>query len=123
MAKILIIDDMKGIRDSLTVILEKAGHDVVPAANGKIGLELASQSVFDLIITDILMPEVDGVEVILKLKDKANPNSTPVLAISGGGADVSAESALTLAHSFADEVMAKPFSRDDIIGAVERLTK
>lgn len=123
MAKILLIEDMKGVRDSLTMILERSDHTVIQAENGAAGLKLASGARFDLIITDILMPEVDGIEVIMKLKDQTPTNSTPILAISGGGASVSAENALTLARTFADEVLAKPFSRDDILSVVERLTQ
>jgi len=122
MAAILLIDDMKGVRESLAMILEKAGHQVTQAAEGAQGLSAAAGGKFDLVITDILMPQVDGTEVIMQLRDSARLSRTPILAISGGGADVPAEEALKIAESFADEVMPKPFSRDDILAAVTRLT-
>ncbi len=123
MAKILLIEDMKGVRESLSLILDRSGHDVVQAENGEAGLKLCEGANFDLIITDILMPKVDGVEVIMQLKNQSQSKATPILAISGGGANVSAENALTIARNFADEVLAKPFSRDDILMVVDRLTQ
>ena len=67
------------------------------------------------------MPEVDGSEVILELKQNSASN-VPVLGMSGGGSMVSAKEALRLADEYADEVMQKPFSRDEILSAVDRLT-
>ena len=120
MAQILLIEDMKGVRDSLSMVLEKAGHTVTLATDGAEGMSAAQSAAFDLVITDILMPTRDGSEVVISLK-KEDANR-PVLAMSGGSAMIPAEDALALAGKFADEVMQKPFSRNDILAAVDRLT-
>ena len=121
MANLLLIEDMKGVRESLTMVLEMAGHNVTTAGTGAEGIQAAQQQNFDLVITDILMPEVDGPEVILELKQNSASN-VPVLGMSGGGSMVSAKEALRLADEYADEVMQKTFSRDEILSAVDRLT-
>ncbi|WP_282607726.1 response regulator transcription factor [Pelagibius sp. Alg239-R121] len=119
MATILLIDDMNGVRSSLTTVLTTAGHQVVEAADGEVGLQKAGEQSFDLVITDIIMPKVDGSEVILALKTRSQ--TLPILAISGGGATVNAEKALMLARSTADAVLSKPFSRGDLLQAVDEL--
>ena len=121
MANLLLIEDMKGVRESLTMVLEMAGHNITTAGTGAEGIQAAQQQNFELVITDILVPEVDGSEVILELKQNSASN-VPVLGMSGGGSMVSAKEALRLADEYADEVMQKPFSRDEILSAVDRLT-
>ncbi len=119
MATILLIDDMEGVRSSLSTVLSTAGHQVVEAADGDAGLRKAAEQDFDLVITDIIMPKIDGSEVILALKQRAG--AAPVLAISGGGGTVNAENALMLARSTADAVLQKPFSRNDLLETVDEL--
>ena len=119
MATILLIEDMKGVRSSLTTVLKSAGHQVVEAEDGEAGLQKAVEQPFDLVITDIIMPKLDGSEVILALKER-KPD-LPVLAISGGGASVTAENALMVARKPAAEILPKPFSRGDLLEAVDRL--
>lgn len=119
MASILLIDDMNGVRSSLTTVLTTAGHQVVEAGDGEAGLKKAQERSFDLVITDIIMPKVDGSEVILALKERSP--ALPILAISGGGATVNAEKALMLARNTADGVLSKPFSRGDLLEAVDQL--
>lgn len=119
MATILLIDDMDGVRSSLSTVLATAGHQVVEAGDGEAGLRKAGEQSFDLVITDIIMPKMDGSEVILALKKRAG--TTPVLAISGGGGTVNAENALMLARSTADAVLQKPFSRNDLLETVDQL--
>lgn len=118
--QLLIIEDMQGVRDSLEVILSIAGYEVDMAKDGQEGLNKASTKSYDLIITDILMPELDGTEVIVQLKNAGN--KTPILAISAGGNGVSASQALTIAQEKADSVMEKPFSKEDLLGKVKELT-
>ena len=119
MAAILLIDDMNGVRSSLTTVLTTAGHQVEEAGDGEAGLRKTQEGAFDLVITDIIMPKVDGSEVILALKAR-QPN-LPILAISGGGATVNAENALMLARGTADAVLSKPFSRGELLEAVDQL--
>jgi len=117
--KILLIEDMKGIRDSLEMILSTGGYQLDFAANGADGLRKVGSSAYDLIVTDILMPEVDGTEVIIALR--AAGNRMPILAISGGGAGVSADAALMVAKQKASAVLAKPFSKSELLDAVRAL--
>jgi two-component system chemotaxis response regulator CheY len=120
MARILLIDDMKGVRRTVCAVLKRAGHDVTEADDGGVGLQLLqSGQTFDLVITDMLMPKHDGTEVILYLGSIANPPK--VLAISGGGAQVSADEAFMLARTKADGTLAKPFDNDELIVMVDRL--
>lgn len=119
MASILLIEDMDGVRSSLTTVLTMAGHKVEEASDGEAGLKKSDEKAFDLIITDIIMPKLDGSEVILGLKKRRA--QTPVLAISGGGASINAEQALMLARATADAVLPKPFSRTDLLQTVDQL--
>jgi DNA-binding response OmpR family regulator len=117
--KILLIDDMKGIRDSLEMILSMGGYQLDLAADGAEGLRKANSTAYDLIVTDILMPAVDGTEVIMALR--ASGSRVPILAISGGGAGVSADAALMVAKEKATAILAKPFSKSELLDAVRAL--
>jgi len=83
MAKILVIDDERSIRNTLKDILEFEKHQVALAENGKLGLEVAQNNVFDLIFSDIKMPEMDGIELLVNLKEKEI--DVPIIMISGHG--------------------------------------
>jgi DNA-binding NtrC family response regulator len=83
MATILVIDDDASIRRSLRRILELHGHQVREADNGSAALDLEARGDLDLVITDIYMPEMDGIEFLIRFRD-LYPR-TPVIAISGGG--------------------------------------
>lgn len=83
MAKVLIIDDERSIRNTLKDILEFEKHQVVLAENGKTGIEQAQTSTFDVIFSDIKMPEMDGIEVLSALKEMEI--EAPIVMISGHG--------------------------------------
>ena len=83
MAKILVIDDERSIRNTLKDILEFEKHQLTLAENGKQGLEIAQNTVFDLIFSDIKMPEMDGIEMLVQLKEVGI--EAPVVMISGHG--------------------------------------
>lgn len=119
MANILLVEDMKGVRDSLDLILSSSGHNIELAENGKLGIEKIKDNTYDLIITDILMPEIDGAEVIIYAKQKDSKQK--VLAISAGGNGISADQALELASQKADDILEKPFSKDDLIEKINAL--
>ena len=72
MARLLIIDDERGIRNTLKEILADEGYEVEVAENGKQGLEMAQAKAYDLIFSDIKMPEMDGIDVLKALKGQSD---------------------------------------------------
>jgi CheY-like chemotaxis protein len=121
MASILLIDDMKGVRRTVSALLKRAGHTVTEADDGGAGIDFLRSGRYDLVITDMLMPKQDGMEVLLYLQQQ--PNRPKVLAISGGGSQVSADEAFLLARSKADATLAKPFDNADLLAEVDKLLK
>lgn len=119
MANILVVEDMAGVQLAISSMLRRAGHTVVIAANGEQGIAQLKQGKFELVITDMLMPGVDGTEVLSEVL--AMPNRPPVIAMSGGGAGVSAEAALQAAKVSADAFLEKPFEKADLLAVVDRL--
>lgn len=110
MASILIVDDEAPIRTLLRRILEQDGHQVREAANGQIGLTLYRQDPADLVITDILMPERDGMEVTLALTQEFL--DARVIAMTGAAGD---QNFLNVARLFgARRVMQKPFTVEEV---------
>ncbi len=117
MSKILVIDDDELVLDMLLRWLSKAGYDVAGACDGEQGLRLLESEFFDLIVTDIVMPEKEGLETIpaIRRKNKA----LPIIAISGGGSygqKLYLNMALKLG---ADYIFQKPFDRDPFLKAVQ----
>lgn len=118
MARILIADDTELSRDSIGAVLECFGHEVVEVRNGIECLEALRSSPCDLLITDIDMPQVNGIEVIFSLKNLLP--KLPVIAISGFDRLYGREP-LSLAKSAgADEVLHKPFRAQDLMHSVDR---
>lgn len=116
MARILIIDDEKPVREAVEAIAAAAGHETRFAADGRQGMAQFASFQPDLVITDMLMPEKEGVETIAELR-KLRPN-LPIIAISGGGR-VGNMSFLKMAERFgATRTIAKPFSAADLMAAL-----
>ena len=119
MAKILVIDDEPSILLMIKKMLEKEGHEVDLALNGRDGMELFENIKPALVITDIIMPEKEGLETILELRKK-NPG-LKIIAISGGGR-ISPEGYLPGAKLLgADMVFQKPLVPKEFISAVSKL--
>ena len=119
MARLLVIDDEKLARLTLRKILERAGHEVVEASNGSEGIAMYRAQPFDAVITDIIMPDKEGVETIIELK--RDFPQVRLIAISGGGRTRNLDF-LKLAMQYgAEKILAKPFSQDDLVDAVESL--
>jgi two-component system response regulator (stage 0 sporulation protein F) len=114
MATILIIDDDDLIRVLLRSALEVAGYEVTEAANGRQGLELYRHRPMDLVITDIIMPEMNGLDMLLELTREFL--HAKVIAISGAGEE---KNALDVAKLLgARQSFQKPFSLPHLLGAV-----
>ena len=82
MSKILAVDDSKSMRQMVSMSLKSAGHDVTEAEDGAAALEIAKQNQFDLIVTDINMPNMNGIELITALRAMPNFKFTPILFLS-----------------------------------------
>jgi DNA-binding response OmpR family regulator len=116
-SRILVIEDDRNVRDVVATYLRRVGHDVLEAADGKRALSAIAADDIDLVITDINMPEMDGIEVITALR-KSAPGA-PVIAMSGGGL-VHKQLLLDTARMLgAVHTLAKPFELEDLRKAVD----
>lgn len=117
MARILIIDDEEDIRLTVRLALESMGHEVSEAVNGNDGLKRFSTEKNDMVITDILMPDKEGIETIIELR-KIRPD-LKIIVMSGGGR-INATHVLETAKRFgANIALKKPFSIADLCSTVE----
>ena len=121
MAQILIIDDDPQFRKTLFAILSRADYDVLEAGNGNEGLQVLDDKSCDLVISDIFMPEKEGIETISEIKAKYP--DMKIIAISGG-MPFSSTDFLGIAEKLgADITIQKPFEREVILQAVSELLK
>jgi CheY-like chemotaxis protein len=119
MHSVLIIEDDEFVMNMLKQTFERAGYDVGTASNGSEGLKLYHSKPFDVVITDLIMPEMEGIETISVLR-KDNPDIR-VIAISGGGRN-SPEDYLYLAKKLgAARTFPKPVDRNMLLEAVKEL--
>lgn len=118
MPRILLVDDDEMSRQAVQRMLERAGHTVESTGDGREAIDRFAAGEVDLLITDLIMPEMDGLEIIQEVRRK-DPGAR-ILAISGGGR-VQAEEYLSVARKFgAVEVLPKPFASQDLKAAVDR---
>jgi len=115
--KFLVVEDSFEARDSLTILLELCGYDVIVASDGKEGLTKALGENPDLIVTDVRMPSVNGIEMLREFRRHHNYNAVPVLVVTGYSKDYAKEA---LAAG-ADQVLAKPFNPEDLLRLVSKL--
>jgi CheY-like chemotaxis protein len=110
---ILVVDDQEDLREIFQAKLMAAGYHVVTAANGREALVALTRAKFDLVLTDVLMPEQDGVEVVMALRRL--PGSPPVIAMSGGGRVAAAEYLRIARGLGAVAIIEKPFSDEQLL--------
>jgi DNA-binding response OmpR family regulator len=119
MSRILVIDDDHLVRFTIRTALEQAGHAVVEAEDGARGLSAFDAGPFDLVITDLLMPEKEGVETVREIRQRSS--AVKILAVSGGGM-MKMLDYLTMAEAFgADRSLAKPFTSRQLVQIVSEL--
>jgi CheY-like chemotaxis protein len=119
MPGVLIVEDDKELREMLKMSLLRSGFTVLEAGNGKEAITHFKPSLTDLVVTDLIMPEEDGLKVVIKLRE-LKP-SIKIIAISGGG-KVGPGSYLNLAKALgADAIYSKPFSINDLTAKIEQL--
>jgi DNA-binding response OmpR family regulator len=118
-ARILLIDDEPALRDLFKALLEAQGHEVAIAEHGRAAMEILRQQPFDLVMTDVLMPEQDGIETIVQIR--SHWPKLRVLAMTGGG-HLDAHYYLRVAKNLgATSLLQKPFSADELLHAIRGL--
>lgn len=121
MKRILLIEDNPDVRETTTEILELAGYDVVAASNGKAGVEQAQKVKPDLIICDIMMPELDGYGVLHILNKNSETGGIPFIFLTAKTEKADIRKGMNLG---ADDYLTKPFNDTDLLNAIEaRLQK
>lgn len=109
MGKILVVDDERGMREFLAIMLQKESHEVTSAANGREALEQIGQKTFDIVITDLRMPQIDGIDVLKTVKESAP--ETVVIMIT---AYASPETAVEAMKQGAYDYLTKPFKIEEV---------
>ena len=119
MARILVIEDDELLRETVKEILEDAGHEVDEAEDGVVGVQAFKQQPADLVITDIIMPNKEGIQTIWEIKQAAP--EVQIIAVSGG-VPGQPESDLPLAESFgAARSLQKPISARVLVQTVDEV--
>lgn len=116
MARILVIDDDGQVRSMLRMTLEREGYEVEEAPDGRVGMRLFYEKPTDLVITDIVMPEKEGIETIRELSQDSP--RTKIIAISGGGSLNSMTYLLMAGKLGASRAFSKPVDQVELLKAV-----
>lgn len=116
---ILVVEDEALVRDILMKVLRRAGYRVLPAANGQEAIRALDLPGINLIITDLYMPQMDGLELVMQLRRKYR--TIPVIAISGSVSEQNADMLRTVRLLGARLTLAKPFSMHELVAAVNHL--
>jgi DNA-binding NtrC family response regulator len=119
MARILVVDDEPSMRDLVALVLELDQHQVVTAGDGNAALAEIEKGVFDLVITDLVMPDLEGIETIMTLR-KMRP-TLKLIAMSGGGFGRAGDYLEMAATVGAARTLAKPFTNDMLLKTVREV--
>ncbi len=120
MKKILVIEDNQDVRENTADILELEGFEVTTAENGKIGVELATQLLPDVIVCDIMMPFLDGYEVLEELNKNPQTSSIPFIFLTAKTERTDLRKGMNLG---ADDYLTKPFTEEELLEAIESRLK
>lgn len=118
-ARILVVDDDPAVCRMLAMALEIAGHEVLTSLHARQGLAYLESTPVDLVITDLVMPEVEGIEIIMRVS-QAHPQ-VPIVAISGAGADGPDEYLAIARLLGAHRTLSKPFDCRQLLQTVDEL--
>src|SRR4051794_27032350 len=116
-ARILVVDDDTDIRTLIAELLRRAGHDVIEAENGRVGLRALHASPPDLVVLDVSMPELDGWQTLERIRDLSD---VPVIMLTARGAELERVRGL---QAGADDYMVKPFGRQELVARVQALLR
>ena len=120
MKKILAVDDSSSVRQMVSFTLQSAGYAVVDAVDGKDGLDKAGQDKFDLVITDLNMPNLDGIQLIIELRKLPAYSFVPILMLT---TESQAQKKDAGRKAGATGWIVKPFNSDQLIAALQKLIK
>lgn len=115
--RVLVIEDEAALRQTIRRMLESAGHEVLEAENGRTGLEAFRKNSLDAVITDIIMPNKEGIETIRDIR-ALNPDIR-IVAISGGGRTKNLDFLRIAGKLGANATLAKPFQRQQLLASLE----
>lgn len=118
-SRIMVVDDNASIREAVCEMLEQAGYETVQVENGRLATQLHRSDPVDLIITDLFMPDTDGLEVIYQFR-REYPD-VKIIAVSGGGSRGLVELLSVARKMGAQRALMKPFSWEHLISAVQEL--
>ena len=118
--KILVVDDEAVLVETIAYNLEQAGYAVVTAADGVSALEAAQREKPDLIILDLMLPEMDGLEVCRQLRRESNTSTTPIMMLTAKGEEIDKVVGLEVG---ADDYVTKPFGRRELLARVRALLR
>lgn len=121
MKKILLIDDDNDFRNSLQDCLELEGYQIDTADDGQQGLKKFKQNPADLVITDIIMPQSNGIELICELRKKYPKATVKIIAMSGGGRIVGKEYLEFAGMLGADHIFEKPLALEQLLPCIKQL--
>ena len=119
MPNILLVDDDEQLRTMLKIVLTRAGHAVKEARNGNEALQIHASNPAELMITDLIMPDREGLDTIREVR-RLNPR-IKIIAMSGGGRNTAGDYLLLAKRLGADYTLAKPFSNHEILSIVDAL--
>jgi CheY-like chemotaxis protein len=118
-SKIMFVDDEKGIRESWKMILEEDGYEVVTSPDAETALEIAEKEKPDLLITDILLPQMDGMALCKKIREIPELEKILIILITGVFKDI--EFRIKLERGFADAFVLKPIDKQDLLRRIKEL--
>jgi len=120
LARILTVDDSAAMRQMVEVTLTGAGYDVAQACDGREALDIAGTKSFDLVITDVNMPEMDGLTLVRELRGMASYRHTPLLVLT---TEATAERKMEGREAGATGWIVKPFNPDKLLATVAKVLK
>ncbi|MGL1956371.1 MAG: response regulator [Colwellia sp.] len=120
MAKVLVVDDSNSIRDMVSFTLKSAGYDTVEARDGQDGLNKAQLSSFDLVISDVNMPNMDGISLCGELRKLPNFKFTPILMLT---TESSTDIKMKGKAAGATGWLVKPFNPDKLLATIKRVVR
>jgi DNA-binding response OmpR family regulator len=118
--KILVVDDEEDIRNLARIVLESAGYEVIAACDAKEAFDKASAELPDVVLLDIIMPEMSGLEACREIKKQQKTHSIPIVMFSVLGKETDKEKARKMG---ADGYLVKPFDAEDLLAEVKKQMK